>query len=81
MFGKRDDHARWLVRKLECCLSAKIVLFQDMTHIPTSPTKVKRRFQTVSELSAGTLKQRCTYIMHSGIDARSVYRWNKQLVA
>ena len=23
MFGKRDDYARWLIRKLECCLSAR----------------------------------------------------------
>jgi hypothetical protein len=81
MFGKRDNHTRWLVRKLESCSSAKDKLLQEMTYYPTSPIEVKRRSQTVSELSAGTLKQRCTYIMHSGIDARSVYRRNKQLVA
>jgi hypothetical protein len=57
MFGKRDNHARWLIRKLECCLSARNEWLWEVAYNPISPTEVKRRFQTVSDMSAGTLKE------------------------
>jgi len=40
MFSERYDHARWFIRKLKCCLSAKTVLLQDIAYCPTSPTEV-----------------------------------------
>jgi hypothetical protein len=38
-------------------MSAMDVVLQDIAYNPTSPTEVKRRFQTVSDMSAGTLKE------------------------